>query len=93
MHDFSCTQPDDMNYAALAERARYFKESQKGREIMCKAFEELVELGEKQGAKQTLIVNIKTLMKTLNFSVDQAMDALMVTADMRDELKKIIQAA
>ena len=27
MHDFSCTNPDDMNYEALAEKARYFKHS------------------------------------------------------------------
>lgn len=25
MHDFSCTDPDDMNYEALAKKARYYK--------------------------------------------------------------------
>ena len=30
MHDFSCTNPNDMNYEALAKRARYFKENEKG---------------------------------------------------------------
>lgn len=25
MHDFSCANPDDMNYEALAKKARYFK--------------------------------------------------------------------
>ena len=30
MHDFSCTNPNDMNYEALAKRARYFKEDEKG---------------------------------------------------------------
>lgn len=41
MHDFSCTQPDDMNYGILAKRARYFKESKEGIAIMCKAMEDM----------------------------------------------------
>ena len=36
MHDFSCTNPNDMNYEALAKRARYFKEDEKGVAAMCK---------------------------------------------------------
>ncbi len=30
MHDFFCTDPDDMNYDILADRVRYFKEEKKG---------------------------------------------------------------
>ena len=30
MNDFSCTNPDDMNYEALAKKARYFKQDEKG---------------------------------------------------------------
>ena len=41
MHDFSCTQPADMNYGILAKRARYFKESKEGIAIMCKAMEDM----------------------------------------------------
>ena len=41
MHDFSCTQPDDMNYGILAKRVRYFKESKEGIAIMCKAMEDM----------------------------------------------------
>ena len=29
MHDFACTNPDDMNYETLAKRARYFKQDEK----------------------------------------------------------------
>lgn len=29
MHDFTCTDPDDMNYSVLAQRVRYFKEDTK----------------------------------------------------------------
>ena len=40
MHDFSCWDPDDMNYDLLKETTRYYKENPKGVEIMCRAFEE-----------------------------------------------------
>ena len=43
MHDFSCTNPDDMKYKVLAERARYLKQDQKGVSNMCRAMEELIE--------------------------------------------------
>lgn len=37
MHDFTCTDPDDMNYPVLAQRVRYFKEDTKGVATMCRA--------------------------------------------------------
>ena len=41
MHDFNCTEPDDMYYNELAERARYFKKTEGGREKMCKIMEDM----------------------------------------------------
>ncbi len=41
MHDFSCTNPDDMNYEALAKKARYFKQDEKGVAVMCKIMEDM----------------------------------------------------
>lgn len=41
MHDFSCTDPSEMNYKVLADRARFFKESKEGVAIMCKAMEDM----------------------------------------------------
>ena len=41
MYDFSCTNPDDMNYEALAKKARYFKQDEKGVAIMCKIMEDM----------------------------------------------------
>lgn len=41
MHDFTCTQADDMYYPQLADRMRYFKENEKGVETMCKVLEEM----------------------------------------------------
>ena len=41
MHDFSCTNPDDMNFEALAKKARYFKQDEKGVTVMCKIMEDM----------------------------------------------------
>ena len=52
MHDFTCTDPDDMNYPVLAQRVRYFKEDTKGVATMCKAFEEAREEAAKEAAEK-----------------------------------------
>ncbi|WP_034442482.1 PD-(D/E)XK nuclease family transposase [Butyrivibrio sp. AE2032] len=41
MSDFFCTEAKDMNYAALSEKVRYFKESEKGVERMFDSLEDL----------------------------------------------------
>ena len=41
MHDFSCTDPSDMNYQILAERVNFFKNEQEGMLIMCQMLEEM----------------------------------------------------
>ena len=50
MQDFTCTNPDDMNYPVLAQRVRYFKEDTKGVATMCRAFEEVREEGKREQA-------------------------------------------
>ena len=52
MHDFSCTNPDDMNYEALAKKARYFKQDEKGVAAMCKIMEEMWNEAAKEAAQQ-----------------------------------------
>ena len=41
MHDFFCTDPDDMHYEELANKVRYFKEDEKGVAAMCKVLEDM----------------------------------------------------
>jgi hypothetical protein len=43
MHDFFCRDPRDMHSQVLAERARFFKESEEGVEIMSEVMEKLRE--------------------------------------------------
>lgn len=41
IHDFNCSNPDEMHYELMAKRARYLKENQKGVAKMCKIMEDL----------------------------------------------------
>lgn len=41
MHDFFCTDPDDMHYKELADKVRYFKEDERGVAAMCKVMEDM----------------------------------------------------
>ena len=51
MHDFSCTNPDDMHYSVLADRVKFFKESKEGVTIMCRVIEEM-RIQERQEGRQ-----------------------------------------
>ena len=53
MHDFSCTDPDDMNYEILAKKARYFKQDEKGVATMCKLMEDMRSEAELESARKT----------------------------------------
>ncbi len=41
IHDFNCTQANDMNFELMAERTRYLKEDPKGVSEMCQIMEDM----------------------------------------------------
>ncbi len=53
MHDFACTDPNEMKYPVLAERTRYFKEHKEGVSNMCKIMEELYDEAVKETSIKT----------------------------------------
>ncbi len=52
VHDLKCAEPDEMYYAALADRVRYFKETEGGKETVSKAFEEIKDMGRAEGREE-----------------------------------------
>ena len=52
MHDFNCTNAEDMHYKLLAEKTRYLKENPKGVSEMCKVMEELREESFAEGREE-----------------------------------------
>lgn len=77
MHDFRCTNSVDMFYSLLAKQVRYFKETEGGRKIMCKAFEDLAEkrvLEEKKNTAKRLLARgkatVEEIAEDLNLPVE-----------------------
>ena len=85
MHDFFCTNPNDMYSEVLAERARFFKEDEKGVTAMCRVMEELYNEGVAEGAAHATeterLKNIKNLILSLGLTAEAAMDALKISKD------------
>ena len=79
MHDFFCTDPDDMHFKALADKVRYFKEDEKGVAAMCKVMEDM----RNDTARQTTVNHIRDIMTNLKLTVEQAMDALNIPESQR----------
>lgn len=79
MHDFSCSDPGDMLNKELADRTRYFKETEEGVEAVCKVMEDM--RNEKE--RETRFNDIINIMETLKLTVEQAMDALKIPSSER----------
>ena len=74
MHDFHCTDPDEMHYKTLADRVRYLKEDQEGVTAMCKAMEEMrKEAAAKAAAKARIESKIEDAIEMMkdHFSIDR----------------------
>ena len=78
MHDFMCSNPDEMYSKKLAERARYLKSDPKGVEIMCKVMEEMRDESIQRGIDMNRIESIKNVMEGLKYTAKQAMDLLKI---------------
>lgn len=66
IHDFNCTDPDQMYFKVLADRVRYFKETPEGQAEMFKMFDEAREEAANLRTKQ-----IATSLLSTTFSVEQ----------------------
>ena len=58
MHDFSCTDAKDMYNKVLADRVRYFKEDERGVEIMCREMEIMRNQAHEEGIEKGRIMQL-----------------------------------
>ena len=87
MHDFRCSNPDDMYYDLVKTKTKYLKESEEGVLHMCKIMEEALE----QEARETRVIDIKNLMEEMRMSAEQAMKALRIPQDEQATYAKLIK--
>ena len=94
MHDFSCTDPDDMNYEALAKKARYFKQSDEGGVAMCQMLEDMRNEAAERATRSAELKAKKTARETAKKMIEDGEISLekiarYVPSLSIDELKKI----
>ena len=77
MHDFSCANADDMNYALMAERTRYLKDNPKGVAEMCRQMEEIRSQSALETKKEMAIemyaegLPVETIARIAKYNVEQ----------------------
>lgn len=88
MHDFRCTNAIDMFYEELRKPVKHFKETEGGRSQMCKAMEERIDRERVDERREVLYKAIKNLMQSMKLSAEQAMEAMDISAEDKDALRK-----
>ncbi len=87
MHDFSCTNPNDMNYEALAEKARYYKQDEKGVAAMCKIMEDMRNEAAQKAELKSARETARRMIKDGELSFEKI--ARYVPSLSMDELKEL----
>ena len=87
MHDFSCTNPNDMNYEVLAEKARYYKQDEKGVAAMCKIMEDMRNEAAQKAELKSARETARRMIKDGELSLEKI--ARYVPSLSMDELKEL----
>ena len=82
MHDFSCTDADDMNFELMAERTRYLKENPEGVSEMCKVIEDV----RTQERRETMIEVARKLLFDGTLTLEKIAECVGLPLD---EVKKL----
>lgn len=87
MHDFSCTDPNDMNYEALAKKARYFKQDKEGVAAMCKIMEDMRNEAAQKAELKSARETAERLIKKGKMTLEEIAECVPVLS--LDELREI----
>lgn len=97
MHDFQCTDADEMYYKELADRVRYFKEDEKGVRIMCEIMDEIRAEGRAEGRKEMedemkmeFLHNVERLQTKMKLTIQDALELLGKTITEYEDAKRIL---
>ncbi len=90
MHDFRCSDPDEMCYDLIRKKSKYLKESEEGVLHMCQIMEDALKQEARESRERTTIECIKKMMQNLRLTAVQAMEALDIPeAEQKAYLKMI----
>ena len=85
MHDFSVTDPDDMNFKVLANATSYYKKDKEGIQAMCKVMEDMI-MDEKKLAAIRMLESGKLTKEEIAKFIDLPLEVVK-------ELAKSLQTA
>ena len=88
MHDFSCTDAKDMYNKVLADRVRYFKEDERGVEVMCREMEIMRNQAHEEGIEKGRIMQ---LIKQVCVKMQKFSSAEEVANDLVEQDVPLIQ--
>ena len=87
MHDFRCKDSEDMYFPELADKVKYFKETEGGNETMCKMMEDMRnEVAVEAAAKKAEEVVIKMLKRKLD--INEIVECSGLSLEEVEKLKK-----
>ena len=80
-----------MYIPALAKAVHEHKYTERGQRKLSNAMKELIEQEVEKEKAALQAANVRNLMETTSWSVDKAMDALLIPAENREEIKKRLE--
>ncbi len=87
MEDFRAKSSTVMNYKELADGVHHFKETEKGRDLMCEAVRKYAE----ECVVDNKVEIIENLMKNMKLTLEQALNAAGVTGKEKEIIIKKLQ--
>ena len=90
-HDFNCKKADNIYFKPLADGVRHFKETEKGRDVMCESFERLADKVADEKKMQTRAQDVAALMKNMKCSLEYALNTLEIQGKERAIIAKRLQ--
>ena len=91
IHDFHCKKAEDMLIPELASSVWNFKNTERGQKAVSKVIQDLIESAEAAATITALSNAVKGVMITSGWSLDEAMEKLMIPTDQRIEIKKRLE--
>lgn len=88
MHDFFCTEADEMYFEALAQVVRHFKGSSEGVQKMSSVVEEIREEGRAEGVREANLATALQMLKMGRFTLE---DIAAITRLNLDEIREIAE--
>ena len=92
VHDFKCSDPNDMYFSNLADRVRFVKGDQKEVEKMCKVLEDIRKDDQARYEMRMRVLHTRSLMESLGVTVEKAMELIQIPQNMQSDVATLVKS-